>query len=226
MSLHLQRDLENLNREILVQAGRVEQMFQRSMQSIFDHRYELAEGVCFDDDIIDRHEVRLEEECLKLLALHQPVAGDLRRIATILKLNTDLERIADLVCNIAERARSLQSFPYFPMSDELPEMSKLAAEMLRFAMDAFVTSDTKKAFEVMEAEQQVDDLNRSIIAEITDLIRSDTSLVDAALHVFSLSRHIEQIADLAENIAEEVVYMIDGEIIRHKFTSLRKDFHA
>ncbi len=226
MSLHLSRDLEKLHREILIHAGRVEHLLNRAVQALCDRRQELVSEVLQEDDVVDRNEVHIEEECLKLLALHQPVAGDLRRITTILKINVDLERIADLGCNIAERADSLYPFPFFPMPDELTGMAESARQMLRFALDAFVKSDTKRAFEVMKMELSVDEQNRTIIAELVGLIQEDPSLAEAAFLVFSAARHIEQIADLAENIAEEVIYMIDGEIIRHKFSVPSKNPNA
>jgi phosphate transport system protein len=226
MSLHLSRDLEKLHREILIHAGRVENLLSRAVQALCERRHELVREILLEDDVVDRNEVHLEEECLKLLALHQPVAGDLRRITTILKINVDLERIADLGCNIAERAESLYSFPFFPMPDELPGMAENARQMLQFALDAFVKSDTKRAFEVMKMELTVDEQNRRIITELIELIQDDPSLAEAAFLVFSAARHIEQIADLAENIAEEVIYMIDGEIIRHKFCVPSKNHNA
>ncbi len=226
MSLHLRRDLDKLHRDVLVHAGRVEKILNDAVKALCDQRHELIDAILSEDDVVDRNEVQLEEECLKLLALHQPVAGDLRRITTILKINVDLERIADLGCNIAERADCLQGFPYFPMPDELPSMAENTRRMLRSSLDAFVKSDTSIAFAVMNTEALVDEQNRNIIREMTELIRQDTSLVEAALHVFSAARHIEQVADLAENIAEEVIYMIDGEIIRHKFSTPAKKPHA
>ena len=220
MSLHLQRDLENLHHEILTQAGRVEQMIYDSVSALCKRRYELVSSVLAQDDVVDRKEVQIEEECLKLLALHQPVARDLRHITTILKLNADLERIADLACNIAERAEYLQGFPYFPTPDELSSMAENATEMLRMALDSFVNSDTKAAEKVIQLEARVDQQNRDVIKELEDLLRLDSTQVEPALHVFSAARNIEQVADHAENVAEEVIYMIDGEIIRHKHTQL------
>lgn len=220
MSLHLKRDLENLHHEVMSQAGRVEQMIYDSVNALCERRYELITSVMAQDDIIDKKEVQLEEECLKLLALHQPVASDLRRITTILKLNVDLERIADLSCNIAERADSLQAFPYFPMPDELAAMAENATEMLRMALDAFVNSESKMAERIMQLESQVDLQNRKIITELESLLIQEPNQVEPAFHVFSAARHIEQVADHAENIAEEVIYMIDGIIIRHKHTQL------
>jgi phosphate transport system protein len=218
MSLHLQRDLERLHHEVLAQAGRVEQMIFDSVKALCNRRYDLIASVRSQDDIVDKKEVELEEECLKLLALHQPVASDLRRVTTVLKLNADLERIADLACNIVERADAIQEFPYFPTPEELGAMAENATEMLRMALDAFVSSDTKTAARVMQLEARVDEQNREIICELEVLLRQDPSLVQPALHVFSAARHIEEVADHAENIAEEVIYMIDGEIIRHKHT--------
>ncbi len=220
MSLHLQRDLESLHHEILTQAGRVEQMIYDSVSALCKRRYELVSSVLAQDDVVDRKEVQIEEECLKLLALHQPVARDLRHITTILKLNVDLERIADLACNIAERAEYLQGFPYFPTPDELSSMAENATEMLRMALDSFVNSDTKAAEKVIQLEARVDQQNRDVIKELEDLLRLDSTQVEPALHVFSAARNIEQVADHAENVAEEVIYMIDGEIIRHKHTQL------
>ena len=220
MSLHLQRDLESLHHEILTQAGRVEQMIYDSVSALCKRRYELISSVLAQDDVVDRKEVQIEEECLKLLALHQPVARDLRHITTILKLNADLERIADLACNIAERAEYLQGFPYFPTPDELSSMAENATEMLRMALDSFVNSDTKAAEMVIQLEARVDQQNRDVIKELEELLRQDSTQVEPALHVFSAARNIEQVADHAENVAEEVIYMIDGEIIRHKHTQL------
>ena len=218
MSLHLQRDLQGLHHEVLSQAGRVEQMIYDSVSALCQRRYAFVASVLAQDDVVDKKEVQIEEECLKLLALHQPVARDLRHITTILKLNADLERIADLACNIAERAEYLQGYPYFPTPNELSSMAQNATEMLRMALDSFVNSDTNAAEKVIQLEARVDQQNRDVIKELEDLLRQDSTQVEPALHVFSAARNVEQVADHAENIAEEVIYMIDGEIIRHKHT--------
>ena len=218
MSLHLQRDLKSLHHEVLSQAGRVEQMIYDSVSALCQRRYAFVASVLAQDDVVDKKEVQIEEECLKLLALHQPVARDLRHITTILKLNADLERIADLACNIAERAEYLQGYPYFPTPNELSSMAQNATEMLRMALDSFVNSDTNAAEKVIQLEARVDQQNRDVIKELEDLLRQDSTQVEPALHVFSAARNVEQVADHAENIAEEVIYMIDGEIIRHKHT--------
>jgi len=201
-------------------------MIYDSVSALCERRYDLVASVLAQDDVVDRKEVQIEEECLKLLALHQPVARVLRHITTILKLNADLERIADLACNIAERADYLQAFPYFPMPDDLSLMAENATEMLRIALNAFVNSDTKLADQVIQMETRVDQQNRDVIKELESLLGQDSSQVEPGLHVFSAARHIEQVADHAENIAEEVIYMIDGVIIRHKHTQLIRKSHG
>jgi phosphate transport system protein len=222
MSQHLQRELEHLHHEILSQAGIVEQMIFDAVSALCERRYDLVARVVSQDEIVNQCEVKLEEECLKLMALHQPVAGDLRRITTVLKVNADLERIADLGCNIAERAECMQSFPYFPSPDELPEMARNATDMVRMSLDAFVQSDSQLAADVIHLDARVDEQNRGIIRELKTLMQQDPAHVEPALHLFSAARHIERIADHAENIAEEVIYMIDGEIVRHKHGKFAK----
>jgi phosphate transport system protein len=168
------------------------------------------------DDRVDQAEVSIEEDCLKILALHQPVAANLRRIATVLKINNELERIADLACNIAERAQSMHDYPYFPIPEQLPQMVRIATEMVRQALDSFVELSTKKAAEVIRGDSQVDELNRQVILELKALMMRDANLIDPAMHCFSVARHVERIADHAENVAEDVIYLVDGAIVRHK----------
>ena len=222
MSKHLQTDLDHIHREILSLAGIVEKMIGDAVRALCERRYELVSEVIETDETVDAAEVRLEEECLKILALHQPVASDLRRVAALIKINSDLERIADLACHVAERAQSMQEFPYFPAPDVLPEMSSNAMEMVRAALDSFVNMDTKTAAKVIEMDDRVDELNVEAIQNLQQLMRENSSYIEPAMHCFSAVRHIERIADHAENIAEDVVYLIEGDIIRHKhgeFTS-------
>jgi phosphate transport system protein len=190
-------------------------MIDKAVQGLCEQQVELASEVIATDDQVNQLEVEIEEDCLKILALHQPVAADLRRITTVLKINSDLERIADLACNIAERAQNMHEHPYFPIPDQLPEMVNLSKWMVRMALDAFVNSDISLAKKVIVTDRKVDDLNLAVIQELQSLMGSDPKLVVAALHCFTAARHIERIADHAENISEDVIYMIDGEIIRH-----------
>ena len=215
MSRHLQIDVDGLHSRLMSVFGIVEQMIDKAVQGLCEQQLQLASEVIATDDQVNQLEVEIEEDCLKILALHQPVAADLRRITTVLKINSDLERIADLACNIAERAQNMHEHPYFPIPDKLPEMSNLAKSMVKMSLDGFVNSDTSLAKQVIVSDRTVDEYNLAVIEELQGLMASDPKLVVSALHCFSAARHIERIADHAENIAEDVIYMIDGEIIRH-----------
>jgi phosphate transport system protein len=168
------------------------------------------------DHQVDQREVAIEEECLKMLALHQPVALDLRRIAAVLKINNDLERIGDLACSIAERASCVRDRPDFPLPVRLERMVALAAEMVRDALNAFVDFDPVTARAVCRRDEAVNQINREIIAELTGLMEQQPRMVAPAMHCFSATRQVERIADHATNIAEDVVYLVEGEIIRHR----------
>lgn len=216
MSKYLQRDIRHIHRRLMGLFGVVEKMIDDAARVLCQNEIELATQVIANDAIVNATEVEIEEECLKILALHQPVAADLRRISTVMKINVELERIADLACNICERAESLHEYPHFPTPELLPEMVQQATMMVRMALDSFVNSDVNQAKNVIECDAKVDQHNHDIIQEIKKIMADDSSLVEPALHCFSASRHIERIADLAENIAEDVIYLVDGDIVRHK----------
>ena len=216
MTKHLTRDMESIHREILALSGRVEEAIDKAGRALRERRLDLAEQVVEDDEEIDRREVHLEEECLKILALHQPVAVDLRRIATVLKVNNDLERIADLAVNIAERVQALDEFPQFVIPRKLQRMIDLASLMVRNAMDAFVNLDAQQARRICTLDDEVDRYNREIINELHETMEHQPELIRPALHGFSASRHVERIADHATNIAEDVIYLVEGEIARHR----------
>lgn len=222
MSKHLQDDVDRLHSRLMSLFGIVEQMVDKAVRALCEQRVELAIEVIQSDIQVDRTEVGIEEECLKILALHQPVAADLRRVATVLKINSDLERIADLGCNIAERAQCMHEHPYFPIPEQMPEMVRQATTMVRLALDAFVDSDAELAKKVILLDAAVDDCNLAVIEELQLLMRQDSELVVPALHCFSASRHVERIADHAENIAEDVIYLVDGDIVRHSHGNLIK----
>jgi phosphate transport system protein len=219
MSRHLQHDIDGLNNELLKVSSKVEDMIDKATQALAERRYDLADEVVNSDEYVDRHEVHVEEECLKILALHQPVAVDLRRIATVMKVNNDLERIADLAVSIAQRAQAMDEFPAFPIPPQLPRMVVLATEMVRSAMNAFVNMDATSARRIILMDKQVDQYNRDIIAELQTLMMKRPEAVSAALHCFSAVRHIERIADHATNIAEDVIYLVEGDIVRHRHDS-------
>src|SRR3954469_3271264 len=216
MSKHLQRDIDSLNTELLNIWSMVEEMNYKATQALAHRRYDLADEVVKSDPFVDQHEVHVEEECLKILALHQPVAVDLRRIATVMKVNNDLERIADLAVSIAQRAQAVDEFPAFAIPDRLPRMVVLATEMVRGAMNAFVNMDTAAARRIIAMDRTVDQYNRDIIAELQTLMQTQPEAVPPALHSFSAVRHLERIADHATNIAEDVIYLAEGDIVRHR----------
>lgn len=216
MTKHLERELQRLRSDLIEQFGVVEQMIQLAVRSLVERRADLADRVIDADEGVDETDIRIEEECLKLLALHQPVATDMRWLVTVVKANSDLERMADLACNIAERAKALDLFPLFPVPDEIVEMVSVATSMVRDALDAFVERDSRKAAAVIRQDDRVDAMNRVVIEQLHDVMKESPDNIEPAVHCFSASRHLERIADLAENISEDVIYLVDGEIIRHK----------
>jgi phosphate transport system protein len=220
MSKHLERDLEALEREILDQSSRVEEMIAKGCQALIERRVDIAHEVAAKELEINVREVKIEEECLKILALHQPVAVDLRRTATVLKINSELERIADLTVNIAERTISLAEHPEFEIPSKLERMFVRASDMVHDALDAFVDLDVEQAREVCRRDDEVDDFNRQVIDDLLETMRTRSDLVEAALHFFSVCRHVERIGDCATNIAEDVIYLVEGEIARHHFDNL------
>jgi phosphate transport system protein len=216
MSKHLQRDLDNLQRDLLALASSVEEAIHKSIRSLQERQTVIARQVIEGDKIIDAEENHVEEECLKLLALHQPVAIDLRRIASCLKINTELERMADLAEDIAERALHLAKLPPVPVPSKLQRMTDLATSMVRQSLDAFVNLDARLARIVCRLDDEVDRYNSDIIDELIATMRQSPEMVEPGLSFFSATRHLERIADHATNIAEDVVYLVEGEIIRHR----------
>ena len=216
MTKHLHRDLEAVHQEILSLSAMVEGMIDQATIALLDRKHDIATTVIASDEKVDRREVRIEEDCLKILALHQPVAIDLRRIATVMKVNNDLERIADLAVNIAERALALDNFLQFPVPQKLKSMVSMSTQMVRNALDAFVVLDASAARSVLSMDDAIDELNLEIIRELQSLIQQQPDLVVPALHCFSASRHIERIGDHATNIAEDVIYLVEGDIVRHQ----------
>lgn len=216
MSKHLERDLESLERDILAQSSVVEQMIRTACRGLSERNAAVGAELAVHEPSVNRREVKIEEECLKILALHQPVAVDLRRVATVLKVNSDLERIADLAVNIGERIPAIAERPELKLSDALAQMSTLTIKMVRDALDALVDLDAERARQVCRNDDQVDDFNRLVIDELHEVMRRCPDSVEAAVHFFSASRHIERIADHATNIAEDVIYLVEGEITRHR----------
>lgn len=216
MSKHLQRDLDQLQRDILDMGTAVEEAVTRGVRAVLDRDAALAQDVIDGDEPIDQQENHVEEECLKILALHQPVATDLRRIAMILLINTDLERMADLAVELAERAVHLARTPSLPIPENLPLMSDLVTGMVRQSLDAFVHMDVNLARRVVRLDDEVDRHNVEIIDELIASMKRNQEHIAPGLSMFSVVRHLERIADHATNIAEDVVYLVEGEVVRHR----------
>lgn len=214
--IHLARDLDRLKRRILEMGGLVEAQTDKAITSLLDRRPRLAEEVMAGDNRVDEAEVELEEECLKVLALHQPFAQDLRYIITVLKVNNDLERMGDLAVNIAQRSAFLCSEPDAGFDLGIDRMAERVRRMVRDALDALVRQDTALAREVMEADQAVDTIHKNQFAMIGDLMREHPDEITRLTSFLSTSRYLERIADLATNIAEDIIFLVDGEVIRHQ----------
>jgi phosphate transport system protein len=222
MSRHLSQDLAESYHRLLALSGQVEEMIAKAAKAMMGRQLDVAKDVVAADAEIDRLEVRIEEECLKMLALHQPVAADLRRLTTMMKVNNDLERIADLACNVAERASDLIEHPGFPIPGLLNDMATESIGMVRESLDAFVNLDIDLAYQVIQKDDAIDEVNVQVIDEVTGLLKSNpTEWVDPALFSFSASRSLEQIADHAVAVAEDVIYMVNGVIVRHRHNDPR-----
>ena len=214
--MHMERDLEQLHREILRMCSIVEEMVHRAVGGLRSPGLDLAGELAATDDEIDRMDVQIEEDCLKILALHQPVALDLRRIATVLKISGELERVADLAVHIAQRGAGLVGHDEVVVSDRLQDMAKLSLKMLFGSIDCYVELDSKQAREILLEDDRVDELNAEIIEELKGIMSESPARIEPALQLFSAARHIERVADHATNIAEDVVFMVEGVIIRHR----------
>jgi len=216
MSVHLHRDLEALNQRLLGVGALVETATNKALRALIDRRPSLAEEVVREDAEIDREEVLLEQECLKLLALHQPLASDLRFLIAVLKLNNDLERMGDLASNLAERAIYVATNPPLQVTLPFEEMGALVLRMQRKALDAVLQRNLDLALECLPMDDEVDALNVEMYKTLEPVMKADGSTAIRALHALSCSRYLERIADHATNIAEDVIFMINGEVVRHQ----------
>ena len=218
MSMHLQQEIEHLKSKLLTLVATAKDAVEKAVKSVDERDACLAQAVVEGDEEIDRAEVDLEEDCLKILALYQPVATDLRLIVSVMKINNDIERIGDLAVNIAERTLFLCTEPPIEAPSDLADMRTKALAMLTGSLDSLVRQDTKRAREVRTGDDEVDDLNRQIFREFSAAVRKNPENVECLLSYLSVGRHLERIADYATNIAEDVIYLMEGEIVRHKPT--------
>ena len=215
MTMHFDRELEKLKKKILSLSALVEERVYLAIKAIESRDPDLAERIIRSDHEIDEIEVEVEEECLKILALYQPVAVDLRLIVTVIKINNDLERIGDEAVNIAERIQSIAKRSTYSFHFDYTEMAEIAAAMLKQSLDALVNLDIDTAFRVLTLDDEVDDIQSKAYSQIKKAMGEHPEEMTYLINLYLISRHLERIADHATNIAEEVIYLIEGEIIRH-----------
>jgi phosphate transport system protein len=221
MTIHFNREIEQLKKQILSLGALVEQTVQDAMTALEDTDTNLARSVIDNDTVIDQKEVEVEEACLKILALHQPVAIDLRYVIAVLKINNDLERIGDLAVNIAQRAMAIAAFKRIKSKIYFTEMVELVLKMLRHSLDSLINLDPKLARQVCADDDEIDRQHEEMYKKIQELICSDPERAAYWLQYLSVSRYLERMADQTTNIAEDVIYMVEGEIARHNKNRLQ-----
>jgi phosphate transport system protein len=215
MTKHFRRELDNIKKRILILSSLVEERVQLAAKAVEDIDAEIAGRIIKSDYEIDEMEVEIEEECLKVLALHQPVAVDLRFIIAVIKINSELERIGDQAVNIAERVEVVAKRPKPPFMFDYAEMGQKAQRMLKMSLDALVNLDVDTAYKVITLDDEVDLIKNEAYDKIKQAIKDLPERVGYYINLLLISRHLERLADHATNIAEEVIYLVEGEIYRH-----------
>ncbi len=222
MTVHLISAVEHLKKQLLSLAALTEDQLQRAVSALKDKNQALAEEVIFRDSEVDKLEVDLEEECLKILALYQPVAHDLRFVVAVLKINNDLERIGDYGVNVAERALVLSrhTLPETPI--DVSSMAANAREILKLSIDCLIKADLNIADEVFRIEQEIDEQHKGHFERVQESIMRHPASAHLFIQLLSVSRYLERVSDLAVNIAEDVIYIVEGRIIRHQRLSRKR----
>ena len=216
MMQHLHREIEALKKDIIREASLVETSLRDAMRALDTRDAELAKQIIDRDEEIDTLEVEIEEECLKIFALYQPVAVDLRYLVAFLKLNNDLERIGDLATNIAARVVSLANQDHLPIPDQINDMAQRVQRMLKDSLDALVDLDYDKADAILIEDDEIDAMHSAMYAVIGKHIQEDPEHVSPWMEILAVSRYLERVADHCTNIAEDVEYMVRGTIHRHQ----------
>lgn len=212
---HFQRELEKIKKMILSLGALVAEHVRMAGNALFDRDLDLSEKLIKSDYEIDEMEVEIEEECLKVMALHQPVAVDLRFLIAVIKINNDLERIGDEAVNIGRRIRTIAKYDDPGFSFDYRRMAEKAHVMLENSLDALVNLDTDLASKVMFQDDELDEMKTQAYKRVKEEMRQHPDNVTTLINYYLVSRHLERIGDHATNIAEEVIYLIEGEIVRH-----------
>jgi len=212
---HFQEELDQLKMRLLEMGGAAEEHVRLAIRGLVDRDPELIERVLVSDERINSLHIEIDSRCFTLLALHQPMAADLRTIVAAVKINTDLERVGDLAVNIAEAARRYAIHPPVKKLIDIPRMAGIAQEMLRDALDAFVRRDVALAQDVLNEDDRLDTLKTQIFRELLTYMLQDPSTIEPALDLILVSRHLERIGDHATNIAEDVIFIVSAKDVRH-----------
>jgi phosphate transport system protein len=216
MPISFDQELSTLKERILLMGAKVEESIRLSLKSIMDRDSDLAKKVIQSDRDINDLEIEVDEICHRLLALHQPMAGDMRFITSAMKINSDLERQADLAVNMAKRALTLNQEAQLKPFIDIPRLANITLEMVKVSLDSLVNRDPQMARQVCERDDEADDLNDLIIRDLISYMLENPANIKRALDIIQVSRDLERIADHATNVAEVVIYMVEGKDIRHK----------
>ena len=214
---HFEEELKQMKRRLLHMAALVEERVHTAVRGLIERCGETIEQVIGGDREIDNLQIEIDDRCLKLLALQNPMAGDLRLITAAMKINADLERIGDQAVNIAEYAQKLIRLPLLKPPIDIPRMAEMAEAMTRDALDAFVRKDADLARRVLERDDEVDDLKDQLFRELLTYMMADPSTIERALALVLMSRSLERIADHATNIAEDAIFVIEARDVRHHY---------
>jgi phosphate transport system protein len=212
---HFQEELQQLQTRLLEMGGLAEERVRASVDGLMSRDVALIDHVLTGDEPINELHIEIDNRCFKLLALHQPMAADLRQIVAAVKINTDLERVGDLAVNIAEAARRYAMHPPVRKPIDIPRMGEIAQVMLRDSLDAFVRRDMTLAQRVLNEDDRLDDLKTHIFRELLSYMLEDPGTVEPALDLILISRHLERIGDHATNVAEDVIFMVSAKDVRH-----------
>jgi phosphate transport system protein len=214
MSLHFQHELDELKEKLLSMGRHAESAVSRAVQALIDRDAALARQVDADDEVLDRFEIEVDDLSIKLLA-KAPLATHLRFITVAMKASHDLERVGDEACKIARRVKKLCAEPPLDISIDIPRLATIALQLLKDALEGFVNGDSGKALAVVPRDKEVDALNKEIAQALVNTMVADQSTITRALHLMTIAKSLERIADHATNIAEEVVYLYEGRDVRH-----------
>jgi len=215
MERHFDEELKDLRQKLLTMADTAQEMIGLAVKALVDRKKELTEKVFSLEEIVNHLEIEIEEEVLRLMALRQPIAGDLRLLTAILKINNDLERVADQAVNISETVIYLLKEPPLKPLIDIPQMATLAQKMIRNSLEAFVREDAALANQVCQDDDEVDRLNEQVFRELLTYMMEDPKSITRAVDLILVSRNLERIADHATNISEDVIFIVEGKNIKH-----------